>query len=283
MANIPSPYMLHRDPKESKRLDLQHKFMRALCDDRLIHPCIPSNGLNAIADVGTGTGVWLEDVENDLSSLAKASSKAVYVGFDISAQQFPNEPKSGFEFVVQDIAESFPERFHGKFDLVHVRFLSYAIKTDYLSRAVENVVRILRHIASPLLREIQAVTTVHPPEKVNPINWSDQLMRLIRLETIATTNHASRLVQDEKSTVTLAALRQFLQASMTRREAKAADPLTPAAEAAELAQDVEALSKLAEAFDGGEGQQRSCWDLAMTWIVARKAIFLHRHDAWLST
>ena len=70
---------------------------------------------------------------------------------------------------------------------------------------------------------------------------------------------------------------------MTRRQAKVADPQTPAAEAAEHAQDVEALSNLAEAIDGGEAQQRSFWDLAMTWIVARKVIFFQRHEAWMST
>lgn len=127
------------------------------------------------------------------------------------------------------------------------------------------------------------MTTAQPPEKVSPINWPDQLRRVIRLATIATTNHASELAQDGKSSVTLAAARQLLQASMTRRQAKVADPQTPAAEAAEHAQDVEALSNLAEAIDGGEAQQRSFWDLAMTWIVARKVIFFQRHEAWMST
>lgn len=117
--------------------------MRALCDDKLIHAYL-SHKIHAIAYVGTGTGVWLEDVENDLSSLEKAPREANYVGFDISAQQAPHERKPGFEFIVHGIAKSFPERFHERFDLVHVRLLSYAIRADDLRIVVENVVRILR-------------------------------------------------------------------------------------------------------------------------------------------
>lgn len=40
--------------------------------------------------------------------------------------------------------KTFPEEYHGKFDLVHVRFISYAIEPKDLERAIESVCQIVR-------------------------------------------------------------------------------------------------------------------------------------------
>lgn len=144
MANISEPYMLKRDLKESQRLDTQHVFMRALSNDHLIHPSIPCETFKTIADVGTGTGVWLQDVAQSLLASDSVSKDTEFVGFDVSAQQFPPKENTGISFVVQNIAKPFPPQYRDKFDLVHVRLLSYAIKAEDLEMAVENVVQILR-------------------------------------------------------------------------------------------------------------------------------------------
>ena len=51
MADHNDPYMLQRDHKELNRLDTQHQFIRALCHYHLIHPSIPCQSLQAVADV----------------------------------------------------------------------------------------------------------------------------------------------------------------------------------------------------------------------------------------
>ncbi|KAL8830073.1 MAG: hypothetical protein Q9191_001645 [Dirinaria sp. TL-2023a] len=136
-------YMLQRDHEESMRLNTQHQFMRALSNGHLIHPSIPLHGVQAIADVGTGTGMWLRDTASQMLSSERATQSIEFWGFDISAQQFPPEESPGTKFQVHNIVDSFPPQFHEKFDVVHVRLLSYAIKAKDLEKVVDNIVQIL--------------------------------------------------------------------------------------------------------------------------------------------
>lgn len=61
-------YMLSRDQDESKRLDIQHMFMRQLAHGSPIQPSIPRSDLRAVADVATGTGIWLREAAQELST-----------------------------------------------------------------------------------------------------------------------------------------------------------------------------------------------------------------------
>ena len=144
MADHIDPYMLQRDHKESNRLDTQPQMIRALCHDHLIHPSIPCQSLQAVADVGTGIGIWLQGVARDPRFAGNEAKTPEFVGFDISSQQFSRETAPGMSFVIQSIAEQLPQLYHGKFDLVQVRFLSNAIKAQDMAKVVENVLRILR-------------------------------------------------------------------------------------------------------------------------------------------
>ena len=134
-------YMLSRDQEESQRLDAQHKYLRQLANGKLIQPSVPQSELKAIADIGTGTGIWLREVAQELES---PNNEVKFMGFDISAQQFPKSQIDGITFIEQDIVKPFAPEFHEKFDLVHVRFLSYALKAQDLESAVRNVIQILR-------------------------------------------------------------------------------------------------------------------------------------------
>ena len=97
-----------------------------------------------MADVGIGTGIWLQDVARDPRFAGNEAKIPEFVGFDLSSQQVLREIAPGMSFVIQSITEQFPQLYHGKFDLVHVRFLSNAIKAQDMAKVVENVVRILR-------------------------------------------------------------------------------------------------------------------------------------------
>ncbi|MCJ1263855.1 hypothetical protein MMC22_003725 [Lobaria immixta] len=140
-------YMLQRDSQESKRLDTQHVFLCALSGGQLVHPSIPRKDIRTVADVATGTGVWLRDVAACAEFPAHANSKKnTFVGFDISPQQFPSMEtvSANMKLVVHDITEPLPLEYHEKFDLVNVRLMSYAIKAADLDRVVWNVLQILR-------------------------------------------------------------------------------------------------------------------------------------------
>ena len=139
--------MLRRDQDESRRLDVQHQFLRALAHGHLIQPSVPKANLRAIADVGTGTGVWLREVAEEMTAQAIDLK-----GFDISSQQFPSKSFEGpdcktpntVEYIVQDVVDPFPQQYHQTFDLVHVRLMTYALKAKDLTNAVKNVVDIIR-------------------------------------------------------------------------------------------------------------------------------------------
>ncbi|KAJ5773340.1 Major facilitator superfamily domain general substrate transporter [Penicillium paradoxum] len=123
-------YLLGRDEAETTRLNNQHRFLVELSS--LIHPSITKD-LTAVADLGTGTGVWLEDVAELLPN------KSAYLhGFDISSDQYPpghEIPRLGqkpIQLSVHNALHSFPPEHHGRYDLVHIRLLTAGLKqADY--------------------------------------------------------------------------------------------------------------------------------------------------------
>ena len=123
-------------------MNKQHAiYIRAL--GYLLHPTITNSLTTAttqvqIADVGTGTRVWLRDVQRDLLP------QGVYHGFDISPQQFPvGDEVKGMQFHLQDFLEPFPERFVGKFDVVHLRMTATSMTAGQWGDTARQVVRLL--------------------------------------------------------------------------------------------------------------------------------------------
>ena len=98
-------------------------------------------------------------------------------------------------------------------------------------------------------------------------------MRVTSLETLLTTAHPSPTVSSEKGPVIKAAALQLLQAGVTRRREKLADALTTTeAERQELVNEIEEMERFAEEIKAEDGEAaRGEWDMAITWIVAKKA------------
>ena len=148
-------YMLQRDSQESKRLNAQHEFLVALSGGRLIHPSIPCQDLKNVADVATGTGVWLRDVAASSAFSTQSDGKTTeFTGFDISPQQFPpaEDLPSNVKFVVHDVIKPFSSEYHERFDLVSTRLLSYVIKAVDLETIVRNTLQIIRESKAQLLQ-----------------------------------------------------------------------------------------------------------------------------------
>ncbi|KAF4762447.1 hypothetical protein HAV15_007720 [Penicillium sp. str.  len=133
MVGVPrSVYMLDRDAAETQRLNNQHRFLVGLSN--LIHPSIPKDQLTAVADLGTGTGIWLEDVADLLPN------KSVYLhGFDISSTQYPplheiqRPGQNPIPLSVHNALAPFPAEHRGRYDLVHIRLLTAGLKqVDYI-------------------------------------------------------------------------------------------------------------------------------------------------------
>jgi SAM-dependent methyltransferase len=109
----------------------------------LIHPTIPVAEIASIADVACGTGIWLEDLSNALSTKATSpvsNTERSYHGFDISPAMFPPEVERGpIQFDVLDILQPVPEEYKARFDLVSLRFLCVAVREVDLGRVIRNV------------------------------------------------------------------------------------------------------------------------------------------------
>ena len=93
------------------RLNLQHYNFKQT-QGFLIHPCaVPKTESPKIADIGTGTGIWLLDVADSLSSSTHLD------GLDISLSQTP--PKEWLPPNVSmrqlDIFEDIPEELVGQY------------------------------------------------------------------------------------------------------------------------------------------------------------------------
>ena len=147
MARHEEPYLLaHRksDIAEDHRLDTQHETVKnTFCGGKCLHPRVPISEIQtAVADIGTGTGIWLNEVVT-FGGLP-SSSQMDFVGFDISGEKFMKQPAPGVRFEIHDATKPFPKQYHGKFDLVHVRLLVYAIPQRDFRALVENVIQILR-------------------------------------------------------------------------------------------------------------------------------------------
>lgn len=94
----------------------------------------------AIADVGTGTGIWLSNLADQLPREARMD------GYDVDPSKFleshqlpPNVTLSS-----GNIREPFPESLRGQYDLVHVRLLVFALKADEWVSAAVNARRLLK-------------------------------------------------------------------------------------------------------------------------------------------
>ena len=81
-------YLLGRDYRASAHLTAQHHLWEETFGYQL-HPSIPRSQLDSsgltIADIGTGTGIFLLDLEQR----RRLTPQAQYIGLDISTAQFP--------------------------------------------------------------------------------------------------------------------------------------------------------------------------------------------------
>ncbi|KFZ25185.1 hypothetical protein V502_00317 [Pseudogymnoascus sp. VKM F-4520 (FW-2644)] len=132
-------YFFPRDSAESERLNSQHEAWMSDIGYAL-HPSIQTHESMRVADIGTGTGIWLYEVAQHLSATSQLD------GFDISPSQFP-DPKdtpSNMTFRVQDLLQPFADELLGKYDVIHIRFMCFALSRNEWEQAVKNLVALLK-------------------------------------------------------------------------------------------------------------------------------------------
>jgi ubiquinone/menaquinone biosynthesis C-methylase UbiE len=127
---------------ETSRLNFQHNVFLKMTGT-LLPPHI-MDSLTApdlkIADVACGTAVWLKALA------AQFPPTATLHGFDMFTANFPEKSSlpANAQLFPQNALEPFPEACLGAYDLVHVRLLMYAFKSDEWVTAIRNLMTILK-------------------------------------------------------------------------------------------------------------------------------------------
>ena len=132
-------YMLDRGYAPASRLNYQFFLWK----DSLgfnIHPSVPIPGPNThIADVATGTAIWLMDVARDLPT-------AQLDGFDISLTQAPPKewlpPNVGLR--TWNIFDDVPTDLLARYDIVHVRLLILVVENSDPRPIIQNLAKMLK-------------------------------------------------------------------------------------------------------------------------------------------
>ncbi|KAL8924483.1 MAG: hypothetical protein Q9172_002648 [Xanthocarpia lactea] len=145
------PYVLaHRrdDARECRRLNTQHEVIKhAILGGQLVHSSIRRMGtIDTVADLGCGTGAWLEDVANTYFAEDGEfkDSLATLIGFDVNALAFSHSTSAGIQLVEHDCTKPFDARYIGRFDLVNIRGLAFEFPRARFPCLIENAVPLMR-------------------------------------------------------------------------------------------------------------------------------------------
>lgn len=125
------PYVLPKDLDEEHRLNFQHYALRSALQGNFLAP-LPSEQPLTILDVGSGSGVWAEEMKQHFPS-------AQVVGLDIE----PPAKPGAYDFVLGNVLQGlpFPEE---TFDFVHQRLLIGAIPAAAWPEVIRELMRVTR-------------------------------------------------------------------------------------------------------------------------------------------
>ncbi|MCJ1333322.1 hypothetical protein MMC10_010016 [Thelotrema lepadinum] len=134
-------YRLMRNAASSSRLVTHdHYIWKQVCGFD-IHPQIapPVDQTLRVADVGTGTSIWMVDVKQKYPDLQ-------IDGFDVSISQCPPVEflPEGCSVHELDMLKAVPEKFEGIYDVVNLRLMMAAIKDDNPVPLLKNLITMLK-------------------------------------------------------------------------------------------------------------------------------------------
>ncbi|CAK7220611.1 hypothetical protein SBRCBS47491_004248 [Sporothrix bragantina] len=127
----------------------------------------------SVADIGTGTGIWLVDLAPKLPPTARLD------GFDFSMSKFrpvaarpPN-----VRLMEANALKPFPAELHGQYDLVHVRLLVLALRTASWEPLFANLCTLLRPGGYHLWEDVDMANFKGYPATTKTAGIVSQMMR----------------------------------------------------------------------------------------------------------
>lgn len=133
-------YLLSRDYVASARLNLQH-YLWQQAYGYYLHPDIPiTKCTSRIADVGTGSGIWLMDVARQLPQSMQLD------GIDIDLSQCPPQEwlPSNVKLRQWDVFAEVPQDMVESYDIVCLRHFIMVVKDNDPAPLLQSVLKLLK-------------------------------------------------------------------------------------------------------------------------------------------
>ncbi|RAL08861.1 class I SAM-dependent methyltransferase, partial [Aspergillus homomorphus CBS 101889] len=105
----------------------------------VLSPLIPRQPGMRVADLGCGTGIWCIDLGYELDT-------AEICGYDISDALYPPQstlPKN-VKLDTLDVMSDIPDKFHGAFDVVHLRLWVCVVRDNRPDKLIQAVSTLLK-------------------------------------------------------------------------------------------------------------------------------------------
>ncbi|KAJ8121264.1 hypothetical protein ONZ43_g2243 [Nemania bipapillata] len=177
MTSSQPEYVFTRDYVDRNRLNLQH-YLWVEQFGYYIHPHIPPPGpQHRIADIGTGTGVWLMDLSARLPATVRLEGLDVSLAATTPAGWVP----SNVSFREWNIKQEPPEDLIEQYDIIHVRFLLFVLLDDEIPGVLQRLMKLLKP-GGHLQWEESDVSSARI-EKTQPDNKIEAVTRLLKLSS----------------------------------------------------------------------------------------------------
>ncbi|KAH8432922.1 uncharacterized protein LDX57_010555 [Aspergillus melleus] len=168
-------YVFPRDYLDNDRINLQH-YLWVRLFGYLLHPSIPTeNPCLKVADIGTGTGIWLSDLTDKLPPSVELH------GLDISfaATAPPEWLPSNIKLRQWDVLSDPPQDLLEAFDVVHIRLFSLVLSNN----DVNSVLGRLQGLLKPggYLQWAEPDMSTWRTEKTSSHNKADALEQILKL------------------------------------------------------------------------------------------------------
>ena len=140
----------------------------------------------------------------------------------------------------------------------------------------------MTRIVGPLINALLRCQVPVPSGNVNPITWTEQLVRIMHLDTISTTNHPSPVVETGKTNVIRTGAVQLLRAAISRREGILSQMQGSDLDGRRVEDEIQEFKRLGEELEYVKDPASCTWDMAMTTIVARKSFRIDEKEIWMT-
>ncbi|KAL2759085.1 hypothetical protein ACRALDRAFT_2041091 [Sodiomyces alcalophilus JCM 7366] len=167
MAPAAPEYVFTRDYLDNNRINLQHYLWTELFG-YVIHPKIPTDDPHLkIADVGTGTGVWLTSLSNLVPKSAQLD------GLDISFDAAPPAGSLPPNVTLRkwNVKEAIPLELTEAYDFVHIRNFAFVLQDGDIPGVLRRLVRLISESANQ-------------PEPGGYLQWGEADVASFRIEKV---------------------------------------------------------------------------------------------------